>query len=513
MRSIVSAALIIYASLSFKPLAATPAKFDISDVLKIRRVSNPRVSPDGARIVYEKREVNPQKDRSESSLWLMSADGTGDRLLLKGVNAACWSPDGARLAYVAPDEGGSAQVFVRRMDGTDATRQITHTKTWPGRIGWSPDGRLIAFAGWVESKDDWPINMPQPPAGAEWAEPPRVVERLHYRAGGGGYVDGGREHLFVVPSAGGAERQLTSGEWSVGGWWDELHDVTWSWTPDGRTIVFDANTAPDTDLIYEESYINAVYVSTGAVRKVIPARGEWSLPAVSPDGQWVAFVGFYAKTKSYHSQELYIARLDGSGVKKISADRDRDVQELFWAGEGSGVYFTAQDRGNQNVYFASLSGRVRQVTTGAQFIELGNTSAGDIAVGLRSSFDVPVDIVYIPLRRPEKMRQVTNVNRELLDGLRLSRPEEIWYASSGGAKIQGWIYRPPDFGPSRSTRSSSTSTAARESWAACNSARAFSSSPPAASSFSTRSRAAAPVTALISTTRLASTFRALTTTT
>src|SRR5205823_10446061 len=108
---------------------------------------------------------------------------------------------------------------------------------WPSALHWSPDGQSIGFAGWIEVKPkEWPIDLPDPPAGAKWAEPPHIIDTLHYRTDGSGFVDGGRTHLFVVSVSGAEPRQITSGNWSVGFWWDGLQGTTWSWSPDSKSI-------------------------------------------------------------------------------------------------------------------------------------------------------------------------------------------------------------------------------------------------------------------------------------
>src|SRR5262247_2679320 len=79
------------------------------------RVSDAQISPDGSRIVYTRQAVNKLEDRWDSELWILNADGSQNRFLVKG-GAARWSPDGKRLMYQGEGEPKGSQLFVRWVD-------------------------------------------------------------------------------------------------------------------------------------------------------------------------------------------------------------------------------------------------------------------------------------------------------------------------------------------------------------------------------------------------------------
>jgi dipeptidyl aminopeptidase/acylaminoacyl peptidase len=339
------------------------------------------------------------------------------------------------------------------MDGDGAATQITRGEEAPSSLGWSPDGKQIGFGMFVPREAPWDIGMPKPPEGAKWTKAPSVVDRLHYRQDRRGYTEPGTVHLFVVPSDGGTPRDLTPGDWYVGARFDGLTgDVGWDWTPDGRTIVVDGLDAPDADLRYRDSDVFAIDVASGARRKLTP-DGSWSGPRVSPDGKVVAFVGSTRSKASYHADELYVVGLDATGMRKISATLDRDAGNLRWAVDGSGVYFTADDQGTSNVWFAPLKGAPRQVTKGDHMLSLAGISRKGIAVGVRSSAREPPDVVRISLDSARDRssagsaapQPLTRVNEDLLAGLTLGDVEKIQYASTGGTTVDGWIVKPPGF--------------------------------------------------------------------
>jgi dipeptidyl aminopeptidase/acylaminoacyl peptidase len=418
--------------------------------LNWERVSDAQISPDGARIVYTRQAVNQAEDKWESSLWILNADGSQHRFLVKG-SAARWSPDGTRLLYVAEGEPKGTQLFVRWVDADGPATQITHVVETPRGARWSPDGKAIAFSMFVAEPDKWTISMPTEPKGAKWTPAPRAVSTIHYRQDQVGYLEDGFTHLFVVPADAGTARQLTSGKWSVGA--GELRGAaSIDWTPDSKSIVVDGNRALDADLQYESSQLLVVDATTGAIRDLMAKPGEWGRPVVSPDGRTVAFTGHPPTGRSHTVDDLFVMPLTAGGsadMRKISGDFDRAPINLRWAPDGSGLYFDADDHGTRNVHFASMVGGVKPITIGRQMLTFDSVSKDLIAAGTAADVDHPQDIVRVNLKAPAQVTKLTDVNGDVLQGKQLAKIEEVNYTSSGNTKVQGWIVKPPSFDPSK----------------------------------------------------------------
>lgn len=441
---------IVFAAAPFAAAQETtsPTRLTNDHYFDFETVNDAQISPDGAHIVYVRRQANKIEDRWETSIWILNADGSQHRFLAKGA-APRWSHDGKRILYIAEGEPRGSQIFVRWIDAEGPATQVTHATESIGDAHWSPDGKWIAYSMFVPAKENWNISMPAAPQGAKWTGAPRVVDTLHYRQDRVGFLQDGYTHLFVVSADGGAPRQITNDQWTAGA--GELRSgVPMDWTPDGNSIVFEADRSAKADLDYQISELLVADVSSGHMRELVSAAGSWSRPAVSPDGKMVAFTGYPHSGATHSVADLYVIPLAGGEMKKISGNYDRDPVNLHWTGNSSGVYFDAEDHGSRNVEYAAVSGgAVKAVTTGTHVLTLDSTSSDLMAAGTITDPDHPADIVMYSLSHPDQMKTLTAVNAGLLAGKHLAKTEEINFTSSGAAKVQGWVVKPPDFDSSK----------------------------------------------------------------
>lgn len=425
-----------------EPVPASTNRLTLETYLEMETVADPQISPDGSQIIYTRGWIDKVNDRRESALWIMNADGSRNRFLVKGSGAR-WSPTGDRIAYTAAGEPKGSRIYVRWMDAEGATSPVTRVDQSPTGVAWSPDGSQLSFTMLVEDRTNWPIKLPKAPAGAKWTEAPRIVERLNYRRDRTGFTDNGYRHIFVVPAIGGTPRQLTSGNYDDNG--NE-------WTPDGRAILFSGlRTDPD-QYQWRESEIYSVDVATGSVRALTTRKGPDANPTIAPDGKRVAYTGNDWSRDTWADSKIYVMNIDGSGSRLVSGAWDRSPSQLRWAADGSGLYFTAQNEGSQNLYFLPISAggaAVKQMTSGTHMLAVSGLSPKGIAVGTLTSFHKPGDIVSFDIRAPQAIRQLTAVNEDVLAGKKLGDVNEIRYTAPDGMKIQGWFITPPDFDPAR----------------------------------------------------------------
>jgi dipeptidyl aminopeptidase/acylaminoacyl peptidase len=241
--------------------------------------------------------------------------------------------------------------------------------------------------------------------------------------------------VFVVPASGGTPRQITSGNFD--------HTGT-DWTPDGRSILFSGLRSENASYQWRESEIYAVDVADGAIRQLTKRKGPDGNPTVSPDGKRVAYTGYDWTTDTWVDSKIYLMNIDGSNPRLVSGDWDRAPSELRWSADGSGLYFTAQNEGSQNLYYLPVStpGKVTAITKGTQMLTVSDISPKGFAVGTLTTSAQPGDVVTFDLKTPASIKQLTAVNEDILAGRKLGEVKEIWYTSVDGTKIQGWYAYP-----------------------------------------------------------------------
>ena len=424
-----------------------PKLFTAEDVFDLEYANDPRISPDGTRIVYERRANDIMTDSTASDLWIVNVDGSRHRPLVSGTVSASsprWSSQGDRIAYVQGTENGTG-VYVRWMD-TGQTALLANLQKSPADLTWSPDGQWLAFVMPVLALSE-PIAKPRTkPEGAEWSEPVKVIDAVQYRRDGQGFLETAYAHIFVIPADGGSPRQLTSGDFN--------HDGPLAWTRDGSGILFAANRDDGWELESGESDIYRVSASDGALTQLTDQDGGEHAPVMSPDGRQIAYIYDDNRMIPYRNSVLHVMASDGSGDRALTAGLDSSVRGIQWAGNRQ-IYFHYDQRAVRYVARASLSGEYSNVAEG-----LGSTSLG--RPYLSGSFTVSANgtVAYTlgSAQRPAEVavagrrgaRVLTSLNDDLLDDRTLGAVTELIYNSSfDGQEIQGWYITPPDFDPDR----------------------------------------------------------------
>ncbi len=419
------------------------------DVFQLEYTDDVQISPDGSRIVYVRVSHDIMTDRARRNLWIVNADGTNNRPLrseAKNFMSPRWSPDGTRLAYVSAAEG-SPQLYVRWID-TGQTALLTNLVQAPNAIAWSADGKSIAFTQLVPEKKPPLATPPEKPEGAQWAPPVKVIDSVVYRADGEGYLEAGYQHVFVVSAEGGTPRQLTDGEFN--------DDGPLSFTPDNKRIVFSANRGADWERDPQESEVFTVDIATGKLTQLTKRDGPDNSPVVSPDGRYIAYLGFDDRLQGYQVTHLYVMDSDGANSRELTADLDRDVADPRWSADGRSVYFSYDERGVRKLGITSLNGKLRMLADGLGGIDLGRPyTSGSFSVARngRAAFAHnttarPADVATVA--GGGSPRVLTALNDDLLGNKVLGTVKEItWKSSKDQRDIQGWVITPPDFDASK----------------------------------------------------------------
>ncbi len=439
--------------------AGAPEHILLTDVFQIRTVADPQISPDGKRIVYMVNLADIKSDTRYSNLWLINFDGSGNRPITSGNShdsSPRWSPDGTRIAFIS-DRDGSTQIYQYWPDRGETARLTDLTES-PGGISWSPDGQQIAFMALVPDKPLKLGDLPSPPAGAHWAEPPRIIDKLVYRFNGAEYLKPGKTQLFVVSAEGGMPRQISPDQYTLGG--PSQGGNRPVWTPDGKSVILSANRHPNAEFDPLNTDIYEFPVAGGAVKELTTREGPDSSPTVSRDGSHIAYTGFDDRHQGYQVTQLYVMRSDGTESRPLVPDLDRDVENPEWGPDGKGVYFLYADQGDTKLGYAPLDGKFRQIADhlGSTVSAYGGGDAFSVAADGRfvttvASPESPGDLATGTLDNAQDgggVTSITHVNQGLLAQRKLGQVEQFWYNSSkDDRRIEGWIIKPPDFDPAR----------------------------------------------------------------
>lgn len=434
---------------SASAVVASPENtFNARDVFALQVATDPQISPDGRTIAYVRNSGDIMLDRMFSSIWLVDTR-TGEQRPLaaseRPQSSPRWSPDGRSLAYVGVDDSKRSQLFVHRVNQSGELRLTTLAEE-PQSLQWSPDGRYLAYLMFVPSSTPDFVELPEKPAGAEWAPPLQVVRDLVYRTDSAGYLRQGREQLFIVPAAGGAPRQLTNGQAVISG--------PLSWSADGTRIYYSANADGRTERDRDNWELYALDLRSTHAEKLTERLGPDFNPVASPDGSRLAYLGYDEKDGPSNNVLLYVMDIATGRRRALSGSLDRSISAIAWAPDGRSILAVYGDRAEEKLARISLEGQIRTVATRLGGTELDRpyyegasftvARDGSIATTLDSDSRPP----EVAIVRGQATRRLTRLNDDLLSSRALGLLQKLPVRSSvDGRPIDAWLTLPPGYRP------------------------------------------------------------------
>lgn len=422
---------------------------EINDVFDMEMISDAQISPDGSRIIYQRNFMDIMTDRKHSNLWIINVDGSNNRPLTQGNQndvSPRWSNDGTKVAFLSNKQDEKMKLYVMYLD----TRQIvalTNTNQTPGQFEWSPDDSQLAFTMFVPSKNESLLNIPRKPEGANWAKPPVYIDKLNYKADGRGFLKPGNRQIFTIGMDGGTPRQWTS----------TAHDHgSPIWATDGKQLFFTANLHDDHEMEPMNSEVYSLSLESGEITALTNRFGPDNARAISPDGTKIAYTGFDDRYQGYQVSALYVMNTDGTDSKILTADLDRDVENVLWKSDSKELYFIYGDKGDNKIASVNVStGEVETVVEGIGGLSLGRPyNAGSFSISSNNRFAYTIGSVNHPADLGVfvngESQRLTHLNDDLFAFRNIGNVEEIWWESSfDGKPIQGWIVTPPNFDPNK----------------------------------------------------------------
>ena len=432
--------------LSLCPLVAAQNRtYTIEDLLRVRRVGDPQISPDGKRVAFTIGDVNYEGNRVVTQIYTTSIEGGGMKQLTTGDRSSSsprWSPDGKKIAFTT-----GSQVWVMDNDG-DNKEQVTKISTGAAAPVWSPDGKWIAFTSDVYPDCDNDACNKQRDEQAESSKvKAHIVTRLLYKHWDE-WRDVKRTHVFVVSSKGGTARDLTTGDFDSPPY-AASSSVDYAFSPDSSEIAYLRN--PDkVEAISTNSDIFVMPLAGGPAKNItVTNRGYDFSPVYTRDGKFILYrsqatAGFEAD----RTRLMAYNRATGSSVE-LTRRFDQSVEEMVLSPDGNTIYFTAGDRGKSPIFRIPIGGGVPQKVLGNVFAgSLRLTPDGKAFVFSSSSMAAPAEI-YTSNADGTGLTALTSANAELMRRANLKPAEEVEWTGAVGRKVHGFIVKPTNFDPSK----------------------------------------------------------------
>jgi dipeptidyl aminopeptidase/acylaminoacyl peptidase len=438
--------LLIVANLS----AAQP--FTVSDLLSLKRVSDPEVSPDGKWVVYTVREPDMEKNKFASHLWLVSTEGGAPRQLTtheKGDSRGKWSPDGKSIAFLST-RSGSQQVWILPVDGGEA-RQLTTLSTEADNHIWSADGKSIAFTSdvWPDLSDDAAQKKradEQENSGVK----AQVIDHLLHRHWTE-WRRGKRTHVFLTPISTNAPRDLTPGDFEAPPYPASPHYFDIS--PDGKWLAFTRGPKRNLEAWSTDAALCLVPTAGGEIQDITAENKGWDgSPFFSPDGKFIAYRS--QSREGYEADKFRLALYDVASKKTtyLASDLDRSVEEILWSSDSKTIYFTAEDASKISLYSITLSpsSKATKLSEQSHFGDLSMPRSGDFLIGAIDSLLEPPRIFKMNLGAGRTdLKVLTDENSKIYSERVLPTVRSFSYKGALDSMIQSWLLLPPQFDATR----------------------------------------------------------------
>ena len=416
--------------------------FDIEALEALGRVSAVQVSPATKKVLFNISYESVEQNRSNADLYVMNPDGSDLQRITRTAGSESnfvWINEGRQIAFTYAVEG-VPQLFVMNADGS-ARKQVTKLEKGVEGFLFSPDEKKVMIISPIkfmrEAKD---LYEDLPDATG------RVIDDLMYKHWDQWMTE--IPHPFIGDFDGNEVSNLA----------DIMSDEpmyeapmrpfggseSFAWAPDSKSIIYVSRKKTGVDYaVSTNSDLYLYSLEDKTTRNLTEGMmGYDTAPAYSPDGKYVAWLSM--EHDGYESDKNRIFLLDTTTGEKrdLTANWDYTADAIAWNPDSRSLYFLAARDGVCPIFNMALDGTVSVVAQGeCDYAALAPVDE-ETVITLRHSMLAPNEVCAV---KGGEVKQISNVNTELLASLKMPRVERNMVPTTDGKEMLVWAVYPQDF--------------------------------------------------------------------
>lgn len=427
--------------------------FDIDALESLGRVSEPRVSPDGKRVLFGVSYESVPQNKSNRDLYVMNIYGTGVTRITKTAqseNSAVWIDNGTRIAFVYAEKGSSPQLWVMNADGTER-HAATNIEGGIEGFLFSPDQSKVVLISTVKYNRTAADIYPDLPKATG-----RVIDDLMYKHWDTWVTE--IPHPFIGSFDGQTVtdlKDIMEGEPYEAPMRPFGGVESFAWSPDSKILVYTSRKKTGMEYaLSTNSDLYAYNLTTGTTTNLTEGMmGYDTNPAFSPDGRYMAWLSMERDGYEADKNRLFI-RDNATGQKTdLTSDWDYTIEEFVWNPNGKNIWFIAYHQGVAPIFNMEVA--THKVTTVAEGLYDYTTLApvdNKTIVTMRHSMLRPNEIYRIGPKTKKGVKEdvaLTDINGDIFAQLTMPTIEAKKVPTTDGKEMLTWVIYPPKFDASQ----------------------------------------------------------------
>ena len=475
MKNYIFCFLLLFSSYFSIAQQNTLKPIEVTDMLKIKTIGKPQISPDGLHVLFSIMEIKDDVDKKGdftyvTQLYLGEIKSKSYRALTSGkysISSPSWSPDGRSILF-SRDVGNKSQAYIMKLNGGEPMALTASLRDVMNSV-WSKDGQFIFYQERKSMKEylldslnnpsklipSWNIEKPKLDAnvyvGSSKVNPngnlkevraylyqnekdkkAKVINRLNFQEETTTTGEFPINLLFKIAVNGSSKPVLINNPYEL---WTE-----WIETPKGILAIIPVDSLAHPDRVLDHKIV-LYNRSNNQYRTLIEKKGFTYLSInLSPDSNWLTYVE--TSTTIVRNGTLKILNLTNSAI--IDVPMDRVITQIKWTENNENIYFTAQDRGGVPIFVFNLKAKkVKQITPEVDGV-LGFDVKDENLIYSKTCIDNPSEL-YVNDLQGTSESIFTTENSTWLAGKSISKPIKKSFLNKKGQRVDYWLMKPMNY--------------------------------------------------------------------